>query len=180
MRTSAEINELRNSLLRFFERNLGKLLLDINEKGTLDDFLHTIGYSSRKEYPDTFESFPDGKVVIIGESQISREVVDMIATKAGIGKSRLECCLQYEHIKSFNFSKLQYQPEKYSLILMGPMPHKVSDLGNYSSMRSKLNRENGYPPVLYLDDGNHKPKITKRILQDAFAKAIQKGYITTN
>ena len=95
---------------------------------------------------------------MIGQSDVKAEVLLSIAKKLGLDKSRFELHLDYDDAKNFNFRKTQWQPS-YSLIMVGPMPHSGFGKGDYSSIISAIESEDGYPPVVRL--GSNGLKISK-------------------
>ena len=75
-----------------------------------------------------------------------------------INKNRFEFCLDYNEAKTFPYRKMQYSP-KYSAVLVGAMPHSVKDKGDFSSMITAMEKQDGYPPVIRM--GSNELKITK-------------------
>ena len=53
----------------------------------------------------------------------------------------------------------EYWQPTYSLLMVGPMPHSGSEKGEYSSIISALEAEDGFPPIVRL--GSNGLKITK-------------------
>lgn len=78
--------------------------------------------------------------------------------------------LNYEDAKTFMFDKLQWNP-RYSLLMVGPMPHSGIIKGDYSSIISALETEDGYPPVVRL--GSNTLKITKSDFKAKLSEMIE-------
>lgn len=64
----------------------------------------------------------------------------------------------YEKLTNIDFSNMKYS-KRISGIIVGPMPHKVKGIGNYSSCLEMFKSEPGYPPVFECYAGE-KLKIT--------------------
>lgn len=146
-----------------------------NQQGTLEELLEKLGMSNYLHPEDEFESYPDGKVVIIGESTVSRDKVLGISKEFGITPKQLELCLDYNEAKSFSYRKLQYNSE-YRAVLVGPIPHKAEGIGEYSSAIAMMEQSAGFPKVVRLVSGN-KLKITKANLKEAFESLIDSSYL---
>lgn len=78
--------------------------------------------------------------------------------------------LEYEDAKKFNFQKMQWQLT-YSLLMVGPMPHSGSGKGDYGSIISALELEDGYPPVVRLESNGLK--ITKSDFRAKLSEMIE-------
>ncbi|WP_306780040.1 hypothetical protein [Agathobacter rectalis] len=100
----------------------------------------------------------DGKIIVIGQSEVGKDKLAAVAKKMGIAKDRFEFLLDYKDAKTFDFRKTQWS-SKYSYILVGPMPHSGVAKGEYSSIISAIESEAGYPPVVKM--GTDGLKITK-------------------
>ena len=53
---------------------------------------------------------------------------------------------------------MQWQPT-YSAVLVGPMPHSGTTKGDFSSIKSAIENEEGFPPIVRL--GTNGLKISK-------------------
>lgn len=67
---------------------------------------------------------------------------------------------------------MQYSP-KYSAVLVGAMPHSVKDKGDFSSMITAMEKQEGYPLVIRM--GSNELKITKSNFEQAL-----KGLLNQN
>lgn len=114
--------------------------------------------------------FQSGKIVVIGQSDVKSEALFPIAKQLGLEKNRFELYLDYEDAKTFNFCKTQWQPT-YSLLMVGPVPHSGINKGNYGSIISAVETEEGYPPVVRL--GFDGLKITKSDFRTKLTEMIQ-------
>lgn len=144
----------------------------------LKDYLHSIGMGDlfpeeKDEY--RFESYPDGKILIVGRNEVKPQ--DIYGTLKGLGipKEQVELCLGYEEAKTFQYNKLQYNP-KYRAVLFGPLPHSVAGKGDSSSIITHLETNEGFPCVIRLT-ANNELKMTKSSLKSAVSQLLHDGYI---
>lgn len=152
------------------------ILSNLNRGDQLRQFLDLLGCPELLSANPYYEVHKDGKIVILGGSEIDANVVYAISKQNGISKERLELCLDYNEASKFNFRKMQYNTS-CSLIMVGPMPHSGVDKGDYSSIITMLENESGFPPIIRLSNSNSL-KITKTSLREGFEKAFAKNYIT--
>ena len=152
------------------------LICNANRAGNLDSLLESMGLANllKADKPE-FESYKDGKIVVIGQTEVKKDVLKSIAKSIGIDKNRLEFCLDYQETKSYNYRKLQYSPD-YRVVLFGPVPHKTEGTGESSSIIVELEKNEAYPRVERLMAGG-KLKITKTSFRQALEELIEEGYI---
>lgn len=76
-------------------------VLRSNREGTLDCLLSAMGMHDLIE-PQVQSGWKDGKIVVIGASDVDETHLLITAGKLGLSKSRFEFCLDYDAIqKSF-------------------------------------------------------------------------------
>lgn len=121
------------------------------------------------------DSMPDGKIIVFGESSIKEREIYASLQSVGITKERIELHLGYEELKTYSFSKLQYNAG-YRLILVGPMPHSTTDKGEFSSPISMMEQTDGYSKIVRLSS-NGELKITKSNLKMTVQQEIDQGYL---
>lgn len=151
-----------------------------NRKGELEELLKKWGMydlvddgsSSSDDYYDTYK---DGKIVVIGGSQVKEHDLLGIVKSLGLDKNRFEFCLDYKEIESYQFTKMQWKPN-YRLVIVGPMPHSTTGKGESGSTIAEIEkRSNGYPKVIRL--GSNDLKITKTNFKKALEEQIAADYI---
>lgn len=169
-----ELQELESDLKFELDNRLTEILTTLNRNNKLEDFLSLIGLKNLLIQTSVYQVYKTGKIIIIGQSEISKEVILSIGKKLGISKDRFELYLEYEDAKRFNFKKTQYAPS-YSLIMAGPIPHSGVDKGDYSSILSSIENEQGYPPLIRL--GTSGLKITKTDLKNKLKEAVERNFI---
>ncbi len=150
------------------------------KRGSLEYYLEKVGMSDLipNLKKSSFESFSDGIILVIGGSQISDSQIYACFKSVGIDKNRVELLTDYSDTMKYEYNKLQYNP-KYRLVLIGPVPHSVNGVGNYSNIISKIQMEDGFPRVIKLTD-DHKLKITKSGLKKVLEEQINVGFIRVN
>lgn len=153
-----ELFELEDSIKEELDDYLPAALSRMNRSGQLEDFLKLLGMEHLLQRESGYEVYKTGKIIVIGQSDVKPDILLVTAKKLGLDKSRFEFYLNYEDAKTFNFRKMQWQPG-YSLVMVGPMPHSGAGKGDYSSIISALETDEGYPPVVRL--GSNGLKITK-------------------
>ncbi len=142
-----------------------------NRTGELNALLNSWGLQELIENEplrsDSFyDTYKNGKIVILGSSQVKEHDLLGIVKSLGLDKDRFEFCLDYKQIVSYPFSKLQYNPN-YRLVIVGAMPHSTAGKGDSSSAIADMEKGNGYPKVVRL--GSNELKISK----SNFKKALQ-------
>lgn len=168
----SDLEVLKNTLLE-----QEKIISDLRNKKTIleQNYKQNITEIQRSLLSTETESdsLDHIKILLIGASQIDNKEIFGIAKKEGISKNNLFLETDYNKIKNFNFDNLRFN-STYDGILIGPIPHKVSGVGDHSSIISKLEKEEGFPPfqVVYTNSG--ELKITKTSFRDALKKLIIK------
>lgn len=153
-----ELFELEDNIKEELDDHLGAALSRMNRSGQLEEFLQLLGMQYLLKKEPGYEVYKSGKIVVIGQSDVKPDVLLSIAKQLKLDKHRFELYLNYKDAKNFDFRKLQWDP-KYSLLMVGPMPHSGTVKGDYGSIISALETDEGYPPVVRL--GSNGLKITK-------------------
>ena len=172
---ATELLALEKNLRQRFDNDLTRILCDLNRAGELEDALEKWGLSDLL-YSDTgFRPDKTGKILIVGDSQVKKELLIPVAKDLGIDKSRLEFVLSYAEAKKYNMSRIQYNRD-YCLILFGPVPHSGVSKGDFSSEITAVMSTPGYPPMKKLV-ANEQLKITKNNFKQALEDALDVGII---
>lgn len=149
------------------------------QSGRLKGYLASIGmvdlFPEEEERP-LYDTYPDGKILIVGDSRAKPNEIYGCLKEYGIDNERIELRLGYEEAVNYPFRKLQYNPN-YRLVLFGPIPHSVSRKGDKPSIIAHLENNDGYPKVIRLTDTNGQLKITKSNLKEAIWREIESGYL---
>lgn len=171
---AVELFEVKDDILKYLNENIVGMLTTLNRTERLDDFFQLIGMSNPFRKERVFQTNKRGKIVVLGQSSVSKSDLLMSAGKMSFDKSRFEFHLGYEEMKSFNVRKYQYQ-FSYAAVLAGPMPHSGVGKGDYSSIIARMEEDEGYPPVIRM--GENELKITKSGFRNILTSLIEKGTI---
>ena len=154
---------------------ISKKVIYANRTGTLNDLLIKLDLTEFCENRSAYETDKNGKIVVIGQSEIDKDKLLDIARKLKINDKRFEFHLEYKDGKTYPYSKLHYDP-KYRVIMFGPIPHKTGENGDYESIIAKLENETGYPKVVRLQS-NETLKITKSNFKKALKDLLEQDLI---
>ena len=116
-----------------------------------------------------------GKILIIGETSLKEQQVKGFCKSKGISGDRIEFMCGYDRLKNRGVGKYQYNDD-YSLIIVGPVPHSMSGMGEYSSIIAQMEQEEGYPPVARADNG-HGLKLTLSMVKHIINDKLDDGCI---
>ncbi len=152
-----ELLELEEVIRGELEDNLEMILVKLNRLDKLNELMALLGLSNYLGETD-IEAARGGKIIVIGESEVEKKTLEGVAKQYGIEKDRFEFYLNYKDAKTFDFRKTQWS-SRYSCILAGQMPHSGLAKGDYGSIISALETQDGYPPVVRM--GLNGLKITK-------------------
>lgn len=161
-----ELLELEEALRDELDENWTAILTRLNRTGHLEDLLALLGLEHLLTAGPGYQVYKTGKILVIGQSDVKADILIAIGKRFGIDKNRFEFHLDYHDAKKYDFHKIQWNPN-YSAVLVGPMGHSGVSKGEYSSVITAIENEEGYPPVVRL--GQNGLKITK----SDFAEKIQ-------
>ena len=173
-----DINQLRtleDAIRQRLDDDLTRILCDLNRSGELDEALAKWEMDDLLHPNSGYQPYKDGKILIIGDSQVKKELLIPVAKSLGIDKNRLEFVLSYEDGKKYDMSKTQWN-ENYCLILFGPLPHSGISKGEFGSKIEAVKQTPGYPPSKTLM-ANEQLKITKNNFKQALEDALNDGII---
>ena len=169
-----ELLELEEAVRAELKESLTGILTKLNRSGQLEDLLSLLNLEYLLEKDVGYQVYKKGKIIVIGQSDVKAEVLLAIGKKLGIDKDRFEMYLEYEDAKKFDFKSIQWQ-SRYSVILVGPMPHSGVSKGNAGSIITAIESDAGYPPVFRL--GKNGLKITKTDFKDKLQELLRTGVI---
>lgn len=177
MLTINELMDLEDNLRAALEDNLTGILTNLNRQEKLGELFSLLGLSSllndAAESNGTF--LKNGRIVVIGASEVPERHLMGVAKNLGIDKDRFEFYLDYEDGKKFEYSKLYYQ-SNYSLVMVGPMPHSSTGKGDYSSAIAAMEATEGYPPVMRIEISGLRA-ISKSAFRMKLQEALDIGVI---
>jgi len=168
------INQQRDKILNLIKSNQ-KFEEKINElnsnaekkqKELINQIREEIGIDSNELNP-----LNRIKILILGTPHISEKQIYGIASTLGVEKDQLEMHLDYSENKRYDLDKLRYN-SPFGGILVGPIAHKVVGLGDHISVIQKLQKEEGYPPVIEIRTNSGELKITKSSFREALKQIL--------
>ena len=165
-----ELLELEEALREELNDRLEEILARLNRTDQLMQLLHLLGLKDLLRIPVEADGMLEGKILVIGKSEVKKDKLAAVAKTMGLNKDRFEFYLSYEDAKSFEFRKMQWS-STYSAILVGQMPHSGSAKGDYSSIITALESTEGYPPVFRM--GGKGLKITKSSFKNTLQELLQ-------
>ena len=149
-----------------------------NGTGELEYLLEKLGWEdliTRK--PQPLGTYPEGKILVIGEATVETKYLIKTAKNLGIHESRFDFELDYHGAKTFNYDKLAYNT-KYRVVLMGATPHSTTGTGDRSSVLTELqNHPDVYPRVVPLRVESGELKTTKTSFRKALEMLLEERYI---
>lgn len=146
-----------------------------NRLDELDELLVRWDFGEYIQPKESSERFATGKIVVIGASEVKESVLLAICKDAGISKSRVETCLDYDKAQKFDYKKMRYN-SMYSVVLFGAVPHSAVEKGDAGSIVAQLESQVGYPPVKRLIAGEEL-KITKSNFKTAIKELLDEKII---
>lgn len=170
-----ELSDLEDELMARIPDEITAILSKLNRTGELEEFIEMMGMSDLLQGEDDFYSYKDGKIIVVGGTEVKEEVLLSVAKKLGLDKSRFEFCLDYESIQKYDFKKMQYAPQ-YRVVLFGPSPHSGRGKGDSESIIAELESSKAYPKVVRMRSGSEL-KITKSNFKETLMRLIEENYI---
>ena len=150
-------------------------VLRANRDGTLDQLLSSMGIHDLIE-AQVLQENKNGKIVVLGASEVDAAHLLNIAMKYGLDKNRFEFCIDYDSLQKYNFHKLQYS-DKYRLILVGPMPHSTAGKLDSSSAIAEMEKHpEMYPRIVRMSSGSSL-KISKSGFKQVIENMLHEGYL---
>lgn len=170
-----ELSQLEDEIMSALPEKITAILSKLNRSGQLEELLDLLGMEDLLEQEQEFYSYKEGKIVVVGGTDVKEEVLLSIAKNLGIDKSRFEFCLDYKQIQKFDFRRMQYAPQ-YRVILFGPTPHSGHGKGDSGSIIAEIEKSAAYPRAERLTSGAEL-KITKSNFREMLERLIREDYI---
>lgn len=106
-----ELSALEDEIMSVLPDRITAILSKLNRSGRLEELLELLGMEDLLKQEQDFYSYKEGKIVVVGGTDVKEEVLLSIAKNLGIDKSRFEFCLDYKQIQKFDFRRMQYAPQ---------------------------------------------------------------------
>lgn len=157
-----DIEELED-LIEKVKEHIEKELIKANRSGELKEFLIKCGYIEESY----FYSEPNtSKVLVIGDSRVPESALNGVIKELGLDQDRFEFVLNYNDAKNFPMEILKYN-SKFCDVLIGPVPHKTTGMGDCSSNIAEITNHPEDYPKLNVMRASGKIKITKTSFREA-------------
>ncbi|SFC66542.1 hypothetical protein [Butyrivibrio sp. YAB3001] len=119
-----------------------------------------------------------GKILVLGATAIDVKTMNGIAKLYGFRKDDFEYEVDYEKMVSFagRSSKLS----SYSALILGACPHKVQNLGDWSSLVEKCKNTEGMPIAIDARSRAGELKVTKESFREALVEICKELNIRDN
>ncbi len=113
------------------------------------------------------------KILVMGELNGKQKDFELAAKKIGLNHTCFEF-VDYNEAKKFNAARLEFSNE-YSDIIYGPTPHKMSGMGNTSSLLALIqNNPANYPRLLRSEANSTSCEL--KISISSFKKCLLKTF----
>ncbi len=109
-----------------------------------------------------------GKILVLGASALDTKTMNGIAKLYGFRKDDFEYEVDYNKI--VGFAGRSGKLEKYSAVILGACPHKVQNLGDWSSLIEKCKNTEGMPIAIDARSRAGELKVTKESFREALLK----------
>ena len=130
-----------------------------NRTGSLEILLKQWGLEKFLPSSSIYETDKNGKIVVIGASEVKENILNGIIKSCGLNQERFEFCLDYTKAKTYTYKKLQYNPN-YRIVIFGAV----------------MKSHEGYPRVEVLSS-NSEVKITKSNFKELLNRLIDEDFI---
>lgn len=175
MLNTVQLDELEEAIKEELNDTLLTVLTKLNRTGQLEDLLSLLDMTHLLGNDNGYQVYKTGKIIVVGQSDVKSDVLLNVASKLGIDKKRFELHLDYDDSVKLDLRKTQWNPT-YSVILVGPMPHSGTAKGEYSSVITAIECQDGYPPVRRL--GTSGLKISKSDFKAKLKELLNSGLIS--
>ncbi len=174
-----DIAFLAEKIAEDFLDNSVEITTRLLAQNKLEDFLRQIGRSDLiTEATDSREPIVKSKkIAVYGERPNGCSERDLKEAAKMVGledTSCLELHLEYKDAKKADFERYRNNSD-YCAIFIGAIPHSGRSMGDYNSVLSMLQHEEGFPKVIELRDSTGKLKLSTSTLQVGIAKLWSQG-----
>lgn len=130
--------------------------LTLANRGGKEEFekvLKKYGFSDTKEDSNPYIDLRTARILILGNLNIKKKDINGLCKSLDIDPDRLDY-ISYDEATNYSFENLRYST-KYSDVIVGGVPHKGKDIGEYSSIITFLeSNPSELPNVIRCSDSN--------------------------
>lgn len=109
------------------------------------------------------------KILVFGALAGKEKDYVLAAKKMGINQENIVFVSDYDQLKRYDTAKLEYSTE-YSDIIYGPSPHKMTGMGDTSSLLAKIKNEPTRYPRLTIASANGALKLSITSFKESLTK----------
>lgn len=170
-----ELLELQQEILARLPEEIIAVLVRLNANGRLKEFLHLIGMGDLAEGNEPLETWPEGMVVVFGDTRARPKDLCGVAKELGISRDRIVFVDHDESVR-YDFRKLEYN-HNIVAVMFGAVPHSTSGKGSDSSVIARMERmRDVFPRVIRLT-ANGSLKVTKTNFRENLESLISAGLL---
>jgi hypothetical protein len=161
-----EIDDVMDKLIDTIQTQI----FQANAQRELDTFFAKIGYSYILENAVPSYAYVDirnSRILVIA-FDLNTHDLSLAAKKEGIDPNRIDFV---EYSSHYDFGSLKHS-QKYSDVLVGPIPHNVKNMGDASSFLAAVSGSpQDYPKVQRMESISGQLKVTKTAFIDCLIKS---------
>lgn len=157
-------------LIELSEKIYQKVLKEVTvaySENKIDEILSKYGLTDEMDYP--CYDISNGKILVVGDSRVSKSDLIGIAKQYGIKESRIDFQLDYTRLHNYDFGNLR-NSMTYSDVLVGPLPHKVEGIDGFSSFLAMVDSNPSEFPMVTRLESSNELKITKESFKNGLLK----------
>lgn len=160
MYNAKQLSEIKQKIIRKITSEVDRA----NEDGLIEEILERYGIV----YEETSISVNTRlmKILVFGSLAGKKKDFQGVLNKLGINLSNVEFINDYSELKRYSVDTLRFST-KYSDLLIGPIPHSQTGMGDNSSLIATIKSNPAEYPRVQLLEANNKLKITKTNFEKA-------------
>lgn len=170
-----ELLELQEEILARLPEEIIAVLVRLNANGRLEEFLHLIGMGDLAEGNEPLETWPEGMVVVFGDTRARPKDLCGVAKELGISRDRIVFVDHDESVR-YDFRKLEYN-HNIVAVMFGAVPHSTSGKGSDSSVIARMERMRDVFPRAIRLTANGSLKVTKTNFRENLESLISAGLL---
>jgi hypothetical protein len=149
---------------------ISKKIYNSNAQGVLEDYLESIDLKHVIEKTEHYNYvIPNRSKIMILAYQLNKDILTLEAKKQGFDPKRFDFV---EFHTGFDIRNLEYS-QIYTDILIGPIPHKMINLGSETSLIAAIeNHPEKYPKLHKLSNSSGELKVTKNAFVETLYKTV--------
>ena len=171
-----ELLDLQEEILARLPEEITAILVKLNANGRLEELLYLIDMGDLVEGDEPLETWPEGKVVVFGDSQARPKDLYGIAKDLGISRDRIEF-VDHDESKRYDYRRLEYNHSVVA-VMFGAVPHSTPGKGSDSSVIARMERKRDVFPRVVRLSANGSLKITKTNFRESLETLIDSGLLT--